>query len=200
MRGKAKTPYLLKRGIADAKSSDGEAMRPLVLDQKRDRKLAVMARPVSRVMTVKENLLRIQQKADPIDFLIRVQNGEAIPSEFVDRNGEVHTAYETASLTDRIGVAKFMASKVLPTLNVTQHILSDSPPEGGAEPGKGGVSFAALVSAAAARATNIVDGAAYEPAEEGEEDGGQADGAAEDPGDGDEYDRHLGEGADVLEE
>lgn len=187
MADRRKTTFLLKRGIGDAVRSDGADMRPLVVsgnDIPGGRKRRTAIRPISRVRTVQENLLKIQQEADPIDFLIRVQRGELIPVQSVTDDGEVVTAYETAALADRIGVAKFMAAKVLPTLTVTQHLVSVQEAEaggGGLPGGRSGASFAQLVAAAAARASPEVDGQVYE-ADEGEEVADDDDeGDAEEP-------------------
>jgi hypothetical protein len=133
---------------------------PLVVNVPRNSRQIVEIKQQSLV-TVRENIIRIQQVADPIGFMIAVQQGALFECiDVVERDGHKQqiTHYEQASLKQRIEAAKFLTTKILPTLSVQQHIIEDSrdktPPEErhalSGEPGQ--PSFAQIVAAAAAQA------------------------------------------------
>ena len=159
MGRKAKTHFLVKRGIDDILKGDGVVTpRPMVITGNdypggRERRNVVRVHEASSVSRISDQLVRIEQEADPLGFLIAVQRGDLIPVHVVTDEGEVHTTYQQASVNDRITIAKFMVNKILPSLSVTKHLVqNDEPPEGTGQPGAPGQpSFAAMVSAAASR-------------------------------------------------
>lgn len=90
------------------------------------------------IQNIRDTILRIQQEADPIGFMIDVQEG-AIFEEIVIQDveeinevtGEKHTVtvqrteYVSPTLKQRLEAAKFLANKVLPTLTVQQIQVQD---------------------------------------------------------------------------
>lgn len=75
------------------------------------------AKPVS----IAQNLVRIQQEADPLGFLLKVANGEPIPEYFVrEVEGKlvVQVEYTTPTLSQRVQTARYLADKYLPKLSV----------------------------------------------------------------------------------
>ncbi len=158
MGRKAKTHFLVKRGIDEVLASDGQTPpRPMVITGNdypggRERRLAVQVHGQSAVSRITDQLVRIEQDADPLGFLIAVQRGDLIPVHIVTDDGELVTKYQQASVQDRIVIAKFMVNKLLPNLSITKHLVAQADPDAPAAPGSPGQpSFAAIVSAAASR-------------------------------------------------
>jgi len=191
------TPFIVKRKLEEILNSDmTHPGKPLVISGNdypggKKRREVVVAK--SAVVTVRDSILRIQEHADPLGFLISVQRGDLIPVSMVDDEGNVVTQYVQASIGDRVDVAKYLANKVLPSLSVTKHVM-EVPDEGqnaGFDPNRPGQpNFAQLVAAAAAKrgSVHVPDGKIIEV----DEDGGQAQdefdhdsgGAGDEPGDG----------------
>lgn len=122
---------LLVGKVDDVIESDGKVNgRPLVITGRRSWREVVRAKPGAAIASVRDNMLRIQEQADPIGFLIEVMNGSMFPVQFVDDDGNIVQHYVTPDMGTRIKIAQFMANKVLPTLSVTKHVL-DVPPENG---------------------------------------------------------------------
>jgi hypothetical protein len=97
----------------------------------------------TRVVSVKANILKIQAH-DPISFLIQVMNGDPIPCHNINAEGVVETEHWCAPLKERISVAKFLSSKVMPTMHLIKAVDDEEAPV------KSG--FDALVDAALKRA------------------------------------------------
>lgn len=191
-KGKQITHFAVRRRIEDIIGSEmTQVGRPLVVsgndrpDGTKRREVIVQRAPT---VNVRENLLRIQEEADPIGFLVAVQNGDLIPVTYVEDGGDVVTHYVQAGLDQRINVARFLANKVLPTLSVTKHVMAT--PDGNEEapdaydPARPGApSFAKIVQDAALRRQQQVIMPVKEPvivevedgaAEEASGGGGQA--------------------------
>ncbi len=179
--------FLIKRSLDDVLKSDGQLPpRPPVFT---NRPQAVKIHSAGNVTHIRDNLVRIEQEADPLGFLIAVQRGDLIPVHTVDADGDLITTYQQAGLADRITTAKFLVNKLLPNLSVTKHLV-DSPKEddqNGPTIGRPGQpSFAALVSAAASRSyaeatpvvSEVIDGRQADSQANGQDD--RDDGA--DPG------------------
>lgn len=160
-KGKQTTHFAIRRRIEDVIGSElTQIGKPLVISGN-DRPGGVKRREVvvqrQATVSVRDNLLRIQEEADPLGFLIAVQNGDLIPVSYVDDNGEVVTTFSQAGLDQRISVAKFMATKVLPTLSVTKHVIEngdapDAESDSAYDPNRPGApSFAQIVQEAAMR-------------------------------------------------
>lgn len=109
---------------------------------------AINGKPV-RVVGVRENILKIQMY-DPIEFLGKVMAGEAIPSVYVNEDGSTSQTFEFAPLKERIAIAKFMASKIMPTMHVVNDMRNND------DPGKTG--FDALVDEAINRGRQTLNG------------------------------------------
>lgn len=160
------TPFLIKRKLDEILNSDMQHPgKPLVLSGNdypsgKKRREVVQVAKRNHVVTVREQIIRIQEDADPLAFLISVQRGDLIPVSFVDDDGNVCTMYQQASLKDRVDVARYLTNKVLPTLSVTKHVIeSDQPDEqsdAAFDPNRPGQpSFAQLVAAAAAKRRGV---------------------------------------------
>lgn len=67
------------------------------------------AAPVS----VEENLVRIQEEADPLGLLIAIANGMPIPNWVVGENGELSVEYTSAGLSERRQVAQRLAGMLI---------------------------------------------------------------------------------------
>lgn len=109
---------------------------------------AINGKPV-RVVGVRENILKIQMY-DPIEFLGKVMAGEPIPSIYVDEQGVITRTFEVANLKERISIAKFMASKIMPSMHVVKDLRDED------APGKTG--FDALVDEAINRGRQTING------------------------------------------
>ena len=134
-------------------SNAANAGRPLVVTGKRSWREVVKARPGAALASVRDNMLRIQEQADPIGFLIEVMNGSMFPVQMVSDEGDIVEHYVTPDLQTRIKIAQFMANKVLPTLSVTK-VVVDKPEDGdtGYNPNTPGQpNFAQIVKMAAQR-------------------------------------------------
>lgn len=71
-----------------------------------------------RAPSVQENIVRIQENADPIGFLVAVAMGQPVACFEVDEQGKVTVHYETADLQTRIKVNRHLADKVLPRMSL----------------------------------------------------------------------------------
>jgi hypothetical protein len=137
----------------------------------------------THTVSIKENVLRITEHADPIGFLMAVQNGQIFEYQIIKEDGEIKTYYEQATLAQRIGVARFLADKAMPRMSLVK-ISDDSSsggqggaPQGG---GDGGRSFSQIVERAAQRQRQIAAlGADAEDSDyesDDETDSGEVDG------------------------
>ncbi len=137
----------------------------------------VVVRRPTQIENVRDQIIRIQNDANPIQFLVDVQNGamfEVINLEpELDENkkptGRVieHKSYQQAKIQTRVDVARYLANKVLPSLSIQKHVFdqdgaNDEETEIG-QKGNRGASFAAIVSAAASRAAASIEHRAPRP-------------------------------------
>lgn len=69
---------------------------------------------------VKQNMIRIENEADPIGLLIAIATGQPIATHTIDAEGNLKTRYETLPLSSpvRAQVIKHLADKILPRLSV----------------------------------------------------------------------------------
>ena len=78
--------------------------------------------------------MRIQEHANPIQFLIDAQNGALFTTAYVDDNGDVCMQHYQYSPEERLKVAKFLARSILPSINltkvVTEGVNEDDPKKG----------------------------------------------------------------------
>lgn len=165
--------------------------RPLVIrGTRRNWKEVVRTRPGAAVVSVRDNVIRIQENADPIGFLMEVMNGSLFPVQYVDEDGNLAEHYVAAPMDARIQIAKYLANKVLPTLSVTKHVIDTPDPNDNQayDPSRPGQpSFAQIVQMAAMRrkaggvSMQVDDDPAYHDVEiiDGEGSGGAEDGGAE---------------------
>lgn len=67
--------------------------------------------------TVSENMIRINEEADPIGLLIAISNGQPISTFQIDDKGETILHWETLPLKDRLKVIYHLADKILPRMS-----------------------------------------------------------------------------------
>lgn len=133
----------VQRAIQHALEDKGLVAHPYTAPE------TINGKPV-RVVGVRENILKIQVY-DPIEFLGKVMSGQPIPSYYIDEFGKILETFEVANLNQRITIAKFMASKIMPSMHVIKDLRDDD------TPGKTG--FEALVDEALNRGRQTVNGA-----------------------------------------
>jgi hypothetical protein len=100
------------------------------------------------------SLLRIQNECDPIGFLMDVVNGKAFEQFIVLEDGKVAAELVAPTMRDRVSVARYLASKLMPNLQITKHVMTPSGDEGNAD-STGGMTFAQLVKKAAQEADRM---------------------------------------------
>ena len=69
-------------------------------------------------LDIPANMRRIGQEADPIGFLMAVMMGVPVPVFSVGEDGAVVSVQETATLKDRVSIAKFLGDRVVPKMSV----------------------------------------------------------------------------------
>lgn len=115
----------------------------------------------TEVKTIRDQVIQIQQQADPIGFLIAVQTGALIEVVDIvagpDGKPVQQISYVQANLKQRIDTARYLANKVLPSMSVQKVVVEDNRPDqerdalsSTGDPGQ--PSFAQIVSAAASKA------------------------------------------------
>lgn len=111
---------------------------------------------ISEPPQVADNVVKIINDCDPLQFLMDVMNGCAIQHHVVDADGTIHTFFDTPSMPQRISVAKYLADKYVPKVTLSQHRHlvenytkpEDRPEHGGSEKG----SFDKMIDHAASKA------------------------------------------------
>ena len=102
--------------------------------------------PSADLLNIEHNLRRISREADPIGFLMAVMMGIPVPCFKILPDGTLDSKLETASLTQRTAIAKFLGDKVVPKMSVE---LTNKPKD---DPH----SWAAMVGNAAEAQTTII--------------------------------------------
>lgn len=74
---------------------------------------------ITQVVSVRENIVKIQSY-DPIQFLCKVMADGMMPVSFVTEDGEVKTQYVPVHPNKRIEAAKFLAGKIMPTMQMVK--------------------------------------------------------------------------------
>lgn len=67
---------------------------------------------------VSDNIVRIHTEGDPIGQLLALANGQPVPTYIITDTGECKTIYETATLAQRISIAKWLGDRAMPKVNV----------------------------------------------------------------------------------
>lgn len=70
-------------------------------------------------VTVSDNIVRIHEDCDPIGALIALANGQPVATYIVTESGDTKTVYETATLAQRISIAKWLGDRAMPKVNVS---------------------------------------------------------------------------------
>jgi hypothetical protein len=138
---------------------EDEVVAPLVVKAARVPGKDIIKVVQPTIVSIRDQIIKIQTEADPIQFMINIQNGALFENVILTETDGVPGKlifYEQPNLKQRIEAAKYLANKVLPTLSVQKHIV-ERPDESGEEaelrPGQPGQpSFSQLVSAAASKA------------------------------------------------
>ena len=86
-----------------------------------------------RLVSVHDNLVTISEH-NPIDFLVKVMNGEPIPAISIDNEGNSSVEYDLPTLKVRIDIAKYLGNKLMPAMHVHK-VIDDTiePPKTGFE-------------------------------------------------------------------
>ena len=69
-------------------------------------------------ITVSDNVVRIHTEGDPIGQLLALAAGQPVPTYIVDETGQTRTVYETATLAQRISIAKWLGDRAMPKVSV----------------------------------------------------------------------------------
>jgi hypothetical protein len=104
----------VKEAVKDERTVPPEVYLPPTIAGKKTR-TAVVQSPIS----VSDHIVRIQTDGDPVGQLIAIMNGSMIPSYVVQDDGTVKTVYETATVAQRISIAKWLGDRVMPKVNVS---------------------------------------------------------------------------------
>jgi hypothetical protein len=167
MPGKRTPPQTaLDRAIASV--LEGSEMAPMIIPAARNGRKEIIRHAPTKIENIRDTIIRIQTDADPIGFLIAVQNGALIECVSVgEEDSDIEPGmkvlkefkwYEQASPKQRIEAARFLANKVLPSLSVQKHIV-EKPEEGVEEHyvpnADGAPSFAQIVAIAAGKANDV---------------------------------------------
>lgn len=70
---------------------------------------------------VGDEVVRIINECDPLQFLMDVMQGKAIETHIVGEDGIIYTEYQNATLPQRISVAKELVAKYIPKVAVMRH-------------------------------------------------------------------------------
>lgn len=96
------------------------SMKMSVKDKLRPAKTSNMVRHTTPPM-VGDEVVRIINECDPLQFLMDVMQGKAIETHVVDEQGLVHTEYQTPTLPQRIKIATNLVDKYIPKVAVMRH-------------------------------------------------------------------------------
>ncbi len=77
--------------------------------------------------TIKDNIIRISQQADPIGLLMAVAMGQPVATFIVDEDGNLKVEYETLPLKERMQTIRFLADKVIPRMSIVAKTPDESP-------------------------------------------------------------------------
>jgi hypothetical protein len=113
---------MLKDQLDGIMKQGDETVRAPVQNLSDKKALHIIKTPIPQI---RDEVIRIVSQGDPIGFLIAVMNGSLVESHIVAKDGEVHTIKTTATVKDRVEIAKFLANKYMPTVAVTKHVVSE---------------------------------------------------------------------------
>lgn len=104
----------IKGAIMDEQGLPPEVYIPPTIRGKNSKAVSV-AVPV----TVSDHIVRITNDGDPIGQLIALMNGQPVPSFVVKEDGTLDVVLQTATISQRISIAKWLGDRVMPKTNVT---------------------------------------------------------------------------------
>ena len=114
---------LVEDAVEEEQNVPPEIYLPPTINEKNAKAIVLQGQPVS----VHDNIVRIQTDGDPMGQLLAMMNGKLMPSYVVQKDGSVKTIYETATLAQRISIAKWLGDRVMPkvSVNVKKDMDSD---------------------------------------------------------------------------
>lgn len=84
-------------------------------------------------INIKNNMVRILQRIDPIDFITRIILGEPVPTYVVhkdkDGNPSVEVVWENASLKQRIQLAESLRKSMMPQVSLVRRVSAEEEEE-----------------------------------------------------------------------
>lgn len=111
---------------------------PMIYRAARTGSEAIKIMRPTQVVSIRDTIIRIQQEADPIGFLMGVMQGAVFETPLVMEEATINEVtgesmkqlkevrlYESPTMKQRIEAAKFLANKVLPSLSVQQVQIRD---------------------------------------------------------------------------
>lgn len=104
----------VKGAIVDERGIPPEVYLPPAIRNKKTKAVSIAA-PVA----VQDNIVRITNDGDPVGQLVALMNGMAVPSYVIQEDGSVQMIYETATMAQRISIAKWLGDRVMPKVSVS---------------------------------------------------------------------------------
>ena len=103
----------LEDAVLDKSGVPHNVYLPPMINGKRTRAVSMQS-PI----TVSDNVVRINTEGDPIGQLLALAAGQPVSTYIVDEHGETTTVYETATLAQRISIAKWLGDRAMPKVSV----------------------------------------------------------------------------------
>jgi regulator of extracellular matrix RemA (YlzA/DUF370 family) len=108
----------IQGAIVDKKPLPPEVYIPPTIRGKKSRAVSIQV-PVE----LSEHIVRITNDGDPIGQLIALMNGQPVPSFVVTDDGELDVILQTATVAQRISIAKWLGDRIIPKTNL--HLKKD---------------------------------------------------------------------------
>lgn len=148
-RQKFKLESILKQA-KDGVTPDVMVYRPAQVNGKNVKEVTIIKE--QPLPSIKDNIIRIVNEADPMGILIAAAQGQLFEFHVVDKHGNIETYYESVDLGQRLKIARYLADKVMPRLGIVKHVMptgGGGSDDDGSEGGDGIGDFARLVNKAA---------------------------------------------------
>lgn len=148
-----KIPIAMRQKLSDVLGSQASQPGRPLLTTKPGQQVVRVVENASRIVPISQQLVRIEEGADPVGFLINAANGSLFPVQYVIENEEtgemeVVTEYAQYSMADRLKTAKFLANKIIPNISLSAAI----PTKSSEEKDESDIGYDEMVDRAAAKA------------------------------------------------
>ena len=104
----------VKTAVLDEAGLPPEVYVPPTIRGKRSKAVVVQV-PVD----ISEHIVRITNDGDPLGQLIALMNGQPVPSFVVKEDGTLDVVLQTATVAQRISIAKWLGDRIMPKTNLT---------------------------------------------------------------------------------